>query len=98
MPELRSASSAEQTPLPLRVDSPRLIRIVRCLVGHTVEDVERELILSSLDHYGGSRTYAAKVLGISIRCLRNKINLYARRGIAVPPPGRREDMRTERGH
>ena len=98
MPELRSASSAEQMPLPWRVDSPRLTRIVRCLVGHTVEDVERELILSSLDHYGGSRTYAAKVLGISIRCLRNKINRYAARGIAVPPPGRREEMRAERGH
>jgi DNA-binding NtrC family response regulator len=72
MPELRFASPAEQMPLPCRVDPPRLIRIVRCLVGHTVEDVERELILSTFDRYGGSRTYAAKVLGISIRCLRNK--------------------------
>jgi DNA-binding NtrC family response regulator len=97
MPEFPSASS-EQLPLPWRVDPARLARIVCCLVGHTVEDVERELILSSLDHYRGSRTDTAKVLGISIRGLRNKINLYAVQGIAVPPPGRREDTRTERAH
>jgi DNA-binding NtrC family response regulator len=96
MPELPSASCAQQ--LPWQVDPSRLTRIVRCLVGHTVEDVERELILASLDHFRGSRTDTAKVLGVSIRGLRNKINQYAARGITVPSPGRREDMRTERAH
>ena len=98
MAGLPSPSSAEHLPPQWRADSPRLARIVRCLVGHTVEDVERELILTSLDHCRGNRTYTAKVLGISIRCLRNKINLYAALGIAVPAPSEREDTRTGQAH
>lgn len=46
------------------------------LVGRTVEDVERELILDTLDHCLGNRTQAAQVLGISIRTLRNKLKQY----------------------
>lgn len=46
------------------------------LVGRTVEDVERELILDTLNHCLGNRTQAAQVLGISIRTLRNKLNQY----------------------
>ncbi len=46
------------------------------LVGRTVEDVERELIIDTLDHCLGNRTQAAQILGISIRTLRNKLKLY----------------------
>ena len=46
------------------------------LVGRTVADVERELILSTLDHCLGNRTHAANILGISIRTLRNKLKEY----------------------
>lgn len=46
------------------------------LVGRTVEDVERELILDTLNHCLGNRTQAAQILGISIRTLRNKLKLY----------------------
>jgi two-component system response regulator FlrC len=46
------------------------------LVGQTVADVERDLILDTLKHFQGNRTKAAHVLGISIRTLRNKLNLY----------------------
>ena len=59
----------------------------RALVGRTVADVERDLILDTLDHCLGNRTHAAKILGISIRTLRNKLNEYAAEGIAIPPPG-----------
>jgi two-component system, response regulator FlrC len=59
----------------------------RALVGRTVADVERELILDTLDHYLGNRTHAAKILGISIRTLRNKLNEYEHEGILVPEPG-----------
>jgi len=79
-----------------RADLPRLTTIVRDLVGYTVEEVERELILSSLEQYGGCRTYTANVLGISIRCLRNKISRYAATGVAVTAPGQRDDMNTAR--
>ncbi|MFW5679741.1 MAG: sigma 54-interacting transcriptional regulator [Pseudomonadota bacterium] len=54
------------------------------LVGRTVADVERDLILDTLDHTGGNRTHAAAVLGISIRTLRNRLSEYGARGIAVP--------------
>lgn len=47
------------------------------LVGRTVEDVEKELIIDTLNHCLGNRTQAAQILGISIRTLRNKLNQYA---------------------
>ena len=56
------------------------------LVGRTVADVERELILETLKHCGGNRTHAANILGISIRTLRNKLQLYRQEGVPVPPP------------
>ncbi|ADZ69576.1 sigma-54-dependent transcriptional regulator [Polymorphum gilvum] len=61
--------------------------VSRSLVGRTVADVERDLILDTLDHCLGNRTHAAKILGISIRTLRNKLNQYTDEGIAVPGPG-----------
>jgi hypothetical protein len=91
MPEYQSANTAEHLPRTWRADSSHLTTIVRGLVGYTIEEVERELILNSLSQYHGCRTYTANILGISIRCLRNKINQYAALGIAVPAPGQRED-------
>ena len=50
------------------------------LVGRTMSDVERELILATLDHCLGNRTHAAHILGISIRTLRNKLSAYMTEG------------------
>ncbi len=61
--------------------------MTRSLVGRTVADVERDLILDTLDHCLGNRTHAAKILGISIRTLRNKLNEYSSVGIAIAEPG-----------
>jgi DNA-binding NtrC family response regulator len=61
--------------------------IPRTMVGRTVADVERDLILDTLDHVLGNRTHAANILGISIRTLRNKLNQYADEGIPVAGPG-----------
>ncbi|KZK77198.1 Transcriptional regulatory protein ZraR [Pseudovibrio sp. Ad46] len=61
--------------------------VSRDMVGRTVADVERDLILDTLDHCLGNRTHAAKILGISIRTLRNKLNLYTKEGVEVPGPG-----------
>jgi DNA-binding NtrC family response regulator len=58
----------------------------RELVGRTVADVERDLILDTLQHCLGNRTHAANILGISIRTLRNKLKLYSQEGIPVPAP------------
>ncbi|MFQ5764697.1 MAG: sigma 54-interacting transcriptional regulator, partial [Rhodospirillales bacterium] len=57
------------------------------LVGRTVADVERELIIDTLQHCLGNRTHAANILGISIRTLRNKLKQYGEQGFAVPNPG-----------
>ena len=56
------------------------------LVGRTVADVERDLIIDTLHHCLGNRTHAANILGISIRTLRNKLKLYSEQGTAVPAP------------
>ena len=60
------------------------------MVGRTVADVERDLIIDTLKHTLGNRTHAAKILGISIRTLRNKVNAYVQEGMAVPAPGASE--------
>jgi DNA-binding NtrC family response regulator len=59
----------------------------RALVGRTVAEVERDLILETLKHCGGNRTHAANLLGISIRTLRNKLAEYTAAGVSVTPPG-----------
>jgi two-component system response regulator FlrC len=57
--------------------------------GKTLAEFEREHILRTLEACCGNRTRAAKVLGISIRSLRNKLRAYAHSGIHVIPAQRR---------
>jgi len=73
------------------ISPPGLImdEVISHLVGHTIEEVERELILHTLARYCGSRTRSASVLGISIRCIRNKIREYEDLGISVSAPSGR---------
>jgi DNA-binding NtrC family response regulator len=61
--------------------------VTRSLVGRTVSDVERDLILDTLDHCLGNRTHAANILGISIRTLRNKLKEYSDAGLSIPSHG-----------
>ena len=56
------------------------------LVGQTVVDIERELILRTLAFHHGCRTHAARDLKISVRTLRSKIHEYNSSGVAVPAP------------
>ncbi len=44
--------------------------------GQSVREVEKLLILKTLEEVGGNRTKAAQMLGISIRTLRNKLSEY----------------------
>lgn len=48
-----------------------------------LQEMEKRLILKSLDKTGGNRTRAAELLGISVRTLRNKLNEYRKQGIVV---------------
>jgi DNA-binding NtrC family response regulator len=63
--------------------NPEPRSFVDALVGLTAAQVERELILSTLNSHGGNRTHAARTLGISLRTLRNKLTQYASEGIAI---------------
>jgi two-component system response regulator FlrC len=54
------------------------------LAGLTVRDVERQLIFDTLKRTQNNRTQAARLLGISIRTLRNKLAEYRQRGELEP--------------
>jgi two-component system, response regulator FlrC len=52
-------------------------------VGTTVADMERALIFKTLETCRDNRTQAAKLLGISVRTLRNKLKEYGKNGQGV---------------
>tara|TARA_R110001592_G_scaffold27763_13_gene102766 strand:+ start:52120 stop:53520 length:1401 start_codon:yes stop_codon:yes gene_type:complete len=60
---------------------------VESMIGRKISDVERDMILNTLDHCLGNRTHAANILGISIRTLRNKLNQYKQDGVNIPAAG-----------
>src|SRR5262245_15277177 len=51
--------------------------------GSSVSDMERKLIMTTLEQTNGNRTHAAKLLGISIRTLRNKLRAYRLAEVAI---------------
>ena len=51
-------------------------------VGMSMREAEKKLIFETLKTTQGNRTHAAKILGISIRTLRNKLNEYRMEGDA----------------
>jgi DNA-binding NtrC family response regulator len=61
--------------------------VVTMLIGATVHEVERELMLQTLARCDGNRTHAARVLGVSVRTMRNKIKQYSADGADVPAHG-----------
>lgn len=48
-----------------------------------IHEMEKRLILKSLEETTGNRTRAAELLGISVRTLRNKLNEYKKQGLEV---------------
>ena len=48
-------------------------RLARWLVGSPIKDIERDLVLETLAKTDDNRTASARLLGFSIRTLRNKI-------------------------
>jgi two-component system response regulator HydG len=51
------------------------------LVGMSIHEVEREMILKTLEETGHNKTAAAKILGLTARTLHNKLKLYREQGI-----------------
>ncbi len=77
---IQSVMSAPEIPAPSLTPN----EVVPLLIGSTVGEIERELVLQTLARCDGNRTRAARVLGVSVRTLRNKIRLYSADGIDVP--------------
>jgi DNA-binding NtrC family response regulator len=75
-----SAVLAPEIPVPSLAPN----EIVPLLIGSTVGEIERELVLQTLARCDGNRTRASRVLGVSVRTLRNKIRQYSAEGIDVP--------------
>ncbi|MBN2490529.1 MAG: sigma-54-dependent Fis family transcriptional regulator [Planctomycetes bacterium] len=51
------------------------------LVGLSVHEVEREMILKTLEETGNNKTAAARILGLTARTLHNKLRLYREQGV-----------------
>src|SRR5262249_61329394 len=47
-------------------------------VGSSLSEAERHLILATLEHYQGDKKKTAEVLGISLKTLYNRLNVYKR--------------------
>ncbi len=50
----------------------------------TLAEAERRLVIETLIRCRGNRTHAAKMLGISVRTVRNRIAEYRRIGVCLP--------------
>ncbi|MBR1192985.1 Fis family transcriptional regulator [Bradyrhizobium sp. AUGA SZCCT0169] len=85
-PEFSSPNSQSLVPQEIPPHDLAPHEIVPMLIGSTVEAVERELVVQTLVRCDGNRTRAARVLGLSVRTLRNKIRQYTTDGLDVPGP------------
>ncbi len=45
-------------------------------VGTSIEEVERRLIIATLEAYGGNKRKTADILGVSLKTLYNRLNTY----------------------
>ncbi len=55
------------------------------MVGTTVDEAERQLILKTLRSTHNNKTRAAEILGITTKTLRNKLKEYASASAADAP-------------
>jgi DNA-binding NtrC family response regulator len=87
-----TSGPAQGTQGPSEATLPLGLQNTLGLVGRTVADVERDLIIDTVRHCLGNRTHAATILGISIRTLRNKLKQYMDEGFEVPLAGQTGEL------
>ncbi len=73
----------EEGEMPLSPVTPRS-DISHDFKGAPLREVERIVIFDCLEQTKGNRTHAAKILGISVRTLRNKLSEYRAHGVDIP--------------
>ena len=74
---------AQPTQALLRRDKPSLpnAAMLQFVVGTPLEDIEREVIVATLEHCHGRKRETAELLGVSLKTLYNRLNEY--RGVAA---------------
>ena len=69
----REISGAAAQPTPALVELPA----EGCNLDDVLGEVERRLLLQALERTGGVRTHAAKLLGVTLRSLRYRLQKHA---------------------
>jgi DNA-binding NtrC family response regulator len=62
--------------MPERFDDELPNSIEGLSVGRSIADVEKDLILTTLEHFGGDKNAAAATLGVSLKTLYNRLKSY----------------------
>jgi DNA-binding NtrC family response regulator len=75
--------------VPVHEDSaePTSMSRVEVHVGSSIAEVERRLILATLQHFQGDKEKAARTLGISLKTLYNRLNVYSASGAGTEAAG-----------
>ncbi|HJT98594.1 MAG TPA: sigma-54 dependent transcriptional regulator [Rhodanobacteraceae bacterium] len=55
--------------------------VVRFRVGMTFDDIEREMLLKTLAHYGNNKRHTARALGITTKTIYNRLLRYRSQGL-----------------
>lgn len=59
------------------IEKPKIETVQKSYIPlGSLREMEKQLIFNALDETRGNRTHAAKILGINVRTLRNKLNEY----------------------
>jgi len=75
-----SIISPEELPKPdPRATAAAADSVLQVRVGSSIADVERRLVLATLEELGGDKKRASEVLGISLKTLYNRLNVYQAR-------------------
>jgi DNA-binding NtrC family response regulator len=77
-----SVITPAELPPAVRAASPR--EGLRLPVGMPLSELEREAILRTLEHCGGNRAAAARLLGLSERTLYRKLRIFSGKSAGVP--------------
>ncbi len=75
---LQMSDVSEPTQSTMNIPGTENTMLSTNVTGMTIAEMERELILNTLEVQGGNRTTTAEILGISVRTLRNKLAEYGK--------------------